>query len=168
MAALAVDLGLTYAEQRNIVRGANAAALAGMNRLISSRRDADVERAIYESLRSNGIQVTARGESPQPGDRAFEALYLGSDGAPIPGGCSRVGACGGFPEGVKYIQISLSGDVDTYFARLFGQSTLPVGATAYASIGACATGYYPIGVRTTVGGAADVRRGWVHQLRRLL
>ncbi len=153
MAALAVDLGVTYAEQRNIVRGTNAASLAGMNRLISGGRDADVARAIYESLRSNGIQVTAPGESPQPGDRAFEALYLGSDGAPIPGGCSRVGACGSQrPQGVKYIQIDLSGDVDTYFARLFGQSTLPVGATAYASVGACATGYYPVGVRTTVGG----------------
>ncbi|MDW8055063.1 MAG: Tad domain-containing protein, partial [Anaerolineae bacterium] len=55
MAALAVDLGVTYAEQRNIVRGANAASLAGMNRLISGGRDVDVARAIYESLRSNGI-----------------------------------------------------------------------------------------------------------------
>lgn len=153
MAALAVDLGVTYAEQRNIVRGVNAASLAGMNRLISGGRDVDVARAIYESLRSNGVQVTAPGESPQPGDRTFEALYLGSDGAPIPGECSRVGACGSQrPQGVKYIQINLSGNVDTYFARLFGQSTLPVGATAYASVGACATGYYPIGVRTTVGG----------------
>lgn len=153
IAALAVDLGVTYAEQRNIVRGVNAASLAGMNRLISGGRDVDVARAIYESLRSNGIPVTAPGESPQPGDRAFEALYLGSDGAPIPGGCSRVGACGSQrPQGVKYIQIDLKGDVDTYFARLFGQSTLPVGATAFSSVGACTTGYYPIGVRTTVGG----------------
>lgn len=153
MAALAVDLGVTYAEQRNIVRGTNAASLAGMNRLISGGRDVDVARAIYESLRSNGIQVTAPDEAPQPGDRAFEAIYLGSDGAPIPGACSRVGACGSQrPQGVKYIQIDLKGNVDTYFARLFGQSTLPVGATAYASVGACATGYYPIGVRTTIGG----------------
>lgn len=153
MAALAVDLGVTYAEQRNIVRGTNAASLAGMNRLISGGRDADVARAIYESLRSNGIPVTPPGEAPQPGDRSFEAIYLGSDGAPIPGACSRVGACGSQrPEGVKYIQINLSGEVDTYFARLFGQDQLPVGATAYASVGACATGYYPLGVRTTVGG----------------
>jgi len=153
MAALAVDLGVTYAEQRNIVRGTNAASLAGMNRLISGGRDVDVARAIYESLRSNGIQVTPPGEAPQPGDRSFEAIYLGSDGAPIPGACSRVGACGSQrPEGVKYIQISLTGEVETYFARLFGQSELPVGATAYASVGACATGYYPFGVRTTIGG----------------
>lgn len=153
MAALAVDLGVTYAEQRNVVRGTNAASLAGMNRLISGGRDADVARAIYESLRSNGIPVTPPGEAPQPGDRSFEAIYLGSDGSPIPGACSRVGACGSQrPEGVKYIQISLSGEVDTYFARLFGQDQLPVGATAYASVGACATGYYPLGVRTTVGG----------------
>jgi len=67
MAALAVDLGVTYAEQRNIVRGTNAASLAGMNRLISGGRDADVARAIYESLRSNGIPVTPPGEAPQPG-----------------------------------------------------------------------------------------------------
>jgi hypothetical protein len=153
MAALAVDLGVTYAEQRNIVRGTNAASLAGMNRLISGGRDTDVARAIYESLRSNGIPVTPPGEAPQPGDRSFEAIYLGSDGAPIPGACSRVGACGSQrPEGVKYIQISLEGEVETYFARLFGQSELPVGATAYASVGACATGYYPFGVRSTVGG----------------
>jgi uncharacterized membrane protein len=116
MAALAVDLGVTYAEQRNIVRGTNAASLAGMNRLISGGRDADVARAIYESLRSNGIPVTPPGEAPQPGDRSFEAIYLGSDGAPIPGACSRVGACGSQrPEGVKYIQISLAGEVETYF-----------------------------------------------------
>ncbi|MGQ9547066.1 MAG: VWA domain-containing protein [Roseiflexus sp.] len=153
MAALAVDLGVTYAEQRNIVRVTNAASLAGMNRLIGGGRDADVARAIYESLRSNGIPVTPPGEAPQPGDRAFEAIYLGSDGSPIPGACSRVGACGSQrPEGVKYIQISLSGEVETYFARLFGQDQLPVGATAYASVGACATGYYPFGVRTTLGG----------------
>lgn len=153
MAALAVDLGVTYAEQRNIVRGTNAASLAGMNRLISGGRDADVARAIYESLRSNGIPITPPGEAPQPGDRSFEAIYLGSDGAPIPGACSRVGACGSQrPEGVKYIQIRLDGEVETYFARLFGQSQLPVGATAYASVGACATGYYPFGVRSTIGG----------------
>lgn len=151
MAALAVDLGVTYAEQRNIVRGTNAASLAGMNRLISGGRDADIARAIFESLRSNGVQVTAPGEAPQPGDRTFEALYLGADGAPIAGACSRVGACGSQrPQGVKYIEIRLDGLVDTYFARLFGQDTLPVGSTAFSTVGACATGYYPIGVRTTV------------------
>jgi len=151
MAALAVDLGVTYAEQRNIVRGTNAASLAGMNRLISGGRDADVARAIFESLRSNGVQVTAPGEAPQPGDRSFEAFYLGADGAQIAGACGRVGACGSQrPQGVKYIQIRLDGQVDTYFAQLFGQNTLPVGATAFATVGACATGYYPIGVRSTV------------------
>jgi hypothetical protein len=145
MAALAVDLGITYAEQRNVVRGVNAASLNGMNRLISGGRDGEVEDAIIASLRSNGVPVTPRNEAPQPGDYPFEAIYLSGDGVAI----GRVGNYGDFPPAAtKYIQVRVDGKVETFFARLFGQSQLPVGATAFASIGACATGYYPFGVHS--------------------
>ncbi len=148
MAALAVDLGVTYAEQRNVVRGVNAASLNGMNRLISGGRDGEVEDAIVASLRSNGVPVTPRNEAPQPGDYPFEAIYLGGDGAAL----GRVGYYGDFPpQETRYIQVRVDGKVETFFARLFGQSQLPVGATAYASVGACATGYYPFGVHSTDG-----------------
>jgi hypothetical protein len=149
MVALAVDVGNSYAEQRNVVRGTNAAALAGMSTLLSGGNDSDVANAIERSLNSNGIQV-ADG-APSGDARAMRAIYLGADGRQIPGGCSVVGSCGSQkPEGVRYIQVDVSGRVDTYFARLFGQESLPVQSAAYATRGVCTSGFYPFAIRSTV------------------
>jgi hypothetical protein len=152
MVALAVDVGQTYAEQRNIVRGTNAASLAGMNRFLSGGTDADVRRAIEQSLIANGVPVAAYGQPPQPGQRVVKAEYWGANGELITS-CPEVGACGTqkVPD-VKYIRVYVDGKVVTFFARLFGATELPVSSYAFAKLGICQSGIFPIGIRTVVNG----------------
>ncbi len=154
MTALAVDVGSREAEQRNIVRGTNAAAISGMTSLLNGGRDGDVEAAVRRSLHTNGIRVVGGvtgGEAPAEGDRELNAIYLGEDARQIGGPCGTVGACDTqIPNGVKYIQVDVNGVVNTSFARLFGQDTLGVGQRSYASRGACSSGFYPIAVRKSV------------------
>src|SRR6185436_20753617 len=53
---LSVDVGNTYAQQRNTIRATNAAALSGMTELIRSNNDQTAGKVIQESLRSNQIE----------------------------------------------------------------------------------------------------------------
>ena len=55
MVGLSVDVGNTYAQNRNAVRATNAAALAGMDKLIKNGDDSAVSAAIVASFKSNGI-----------------------------------------------------------------------------------------------------------------
>lgn len=152
MVALAVDVGQTYAEQRNIVRGSNAASLAGMNQFLNGGTDADVRRAIEQSLIANGVRVTPYGQAPQPGDRTVTAQYLDAAGTLI-GSCPEIGACGTTKvDGVKYIRVNVDGKVETYFAKLFGANDLPVASNAFSKLGFCTAGYYPLAVRSVVNG----------------
>jgi hypothetical protein len=153
MVAVAVDVGTTYAEQRNIVRGTNAASLAAMNKLITGASDREIISAIEESLESNRIPVTRRNQATgelnpaQAGDRTIEAFYLDSAGSPL-ANCSRVGSCGSLvPSDAKYIEVNVAGTVNTYFARLFGFDELPADSVAYATKGFCNSGFYPLAVR---------------------
>ena len=151
MVGLAVDVGNTYAAQRNTVRATNAAALAGMTNLINGGSDDSVYTMISQSLVSNGIAVAARNSQPGPGERTLVANYLDASGNPI-AACPNVGSCGSVSPsqlGVTYIRVNVVGQVDTYFARVVGRDTLPVGADAYASRGACTSGIYPITLRDT-------------------
>ncbi|HWQ15910.1 MAG TPA: pilus assembly protein TadG-related protein [Roseiflexaceae bacterium] len=155
MVALAVDVGQTYAEQRNIVRGTNAAALAGMNNyLASNSTNGTVRRAIEQSLAANGVRVTPMGETPEPGERTLKVQYLDASGAVIvPCGDDVGSSCASErTAGVKYIRVDVNGVVATYFARLFGADELPVSSYAFSKLGICTSGIYPIGVRYTVGG----------------
>jgi hypothetical protein len=156
MVALAVDVGQTYAEQRNIVRGTNAASLAGMNRYLTGGTDADVRKAIEQSLLANGVRVTPYGAAPQPGDRTVKAEYLDAAGSRI-ASCPEVGACGTQKvDGVKYIRVDVDGKVQMYFAQLFGTRELPVSSNAFSKLGFCTSGFYPIGVRSVVNGQSMV------------
>jgi len=147
MVGLAVDVGNTYAEQRNTVRSSNAAALAGMNSLVHGGNDSSVYNAVVNSLSSNNIHVAAPGAQPQSGERTLTASYLDSSGNPITS-CPNVGGCGtSTPQGVTYIQVNVTGQVDTFFARVVGRPTLPVGNIAFAAKGPCSTGVYPITIR---------------------
>lgn len=145
MVGLSVDVGNTYAEQRSAVRATNAAALAGMSNLIAGGDDQGVADAIKASLRSNKIDVA---DSPdgamQPGQRAVEARYMGPDGNYL--SACRVGQCGNVPQGVGFIEVKLSGTVQTYFARVVGRPTLPVGATAFSAQCLPINGVYPFTV----------------------
>lgn len=147
MVAMAVDVGNTYAEQRSTVRASNASALVGMNTLIRGGDDTSVYNAIVNSLASNNIHVAAPGAQPQSGERVLKATYLDKSGVPLTS-CPNVGGCGSTrPQGVSFLQVDVSGLVDTYFARVVGRPTLPVGANAFASRGTCANGIYPIVIR---------------------
>jgi hypothetical protein len=149
MVGLAVDVGNTYAQQRNTVRSSNAAALAGMGTLLRNGADGDVHSAIVASLKSNGIEVPALGASPGPGQRELVARYLDASGNPI-AACPTIGTCSGTKVstlGVTYINVEVKGKVDTFFARVVNANTLPVGANAWAARGACSNGVYPFTIR---------------------
>jgi Flp pilus assembly protein TadG len=154
MVGLAVDVGNTYAEQRNTVRASNAAALAGMTNLINGGTDSSVYTTISNSLKSNNIRVAA-GAQPQSGERVLTANYLDASGAPL-ASCPNVGSnCDAAAlSGVKYIRVNVGGKVDTYFARVVGRPDLPVGADAWAARGACVSGLYPIAIRDTYLGTS--------------
>jgi hypothetical protein len=154
MVGLAVDVGNTYAEQRNTQRASNAAAVAAMNSLIAGGDDASVYGVLVNSLKSNNIKVAAAGSAPQSGERLLVANYLDSSGNPLPA-CPNVGSnCSAATlQSARYIRVDVSGKVDTYFARVVGRPDLPVGADSWVGRTTCASGIYPILVRNQLLGA---------------
>lgn len=152
MVGLSVDVGNTYAQNRNAVRSTNAAALAAMDKLIRGGADSDVGAVIKASFQSNGITAQIDpSASPQPGERRILARYLDSNGNQL--GACTVGSCGTVPANVAYIQVNTTGTVDTYFARVLGQQTLPVKAQAFAAQCTPVNGVYPIAVNAADLGA---------------
>jgi hypothetical protein len=143
MVALSVDVGRTFAEERRAVAAANAASLAAMNTYIRrtvNTTNTVIYNSIVNSLRSNGIEV-----DNNPNIR-LEAFYLNARGEPIEGG-ARITPNGTVaPDNVAYIQVNLSGNVDTFFARVVNQNQLPIAATAYAGTCPPTDGVYPIGI----------------------
>lgn len=97
MVGLAVDVGNTYAEQRDTVRASNAAALAGMTSLMKGGNDGDVRKAIIASLKSNGIEPASTSTGLTADTRKLDAYYLGADGNPLLS--CNIGSCGGVPRG---------------------------------------------------------------------
>lgn len=146
MVGLAVDVGNTYAEQRSVVRASNAASLVGMNTYLNGGTDADIRSAIVASLQSNNIRVAAPLTEPQPGERELQARYLDSSGNWL----QDVGNLGSGqpPSGTSFIEVTVDGKVDTYFARVVGQQNFPVGAKAFSSHGPCQNGVYPLAIDT--------------------
>lgn len=149
MVALSVDVGNTYAQQRDLVRSTNAAALAGMEayeRGGNEVSDSDVADAIIKSFESNGIKVVDKPvEDLSPGERSMTATYIAENGSEHVG--CPVGKCtGGAPDNVGYIKVETKGNVDTYFARVVGQDTLPVNTTAHATTCLASENVFPIAV----------------------
>jgi len=148
MVGLSVDVGNTYAQNRNAVRATDAAALAAMDKLIRGGDDTSIGKVIVASFKSNGITAQIDPTiAAQPGERDIKARYLDSNGNWI--GSCYIGSCGSVPTNVTYIQINTTGKVDTYFARVLGQQTLPVKAQAFAAQCTPVNGVYPIGVNAT-------------------
>ena len=139
MVGLSVDVGNTYAEQRTSVRASNAAAIAAMDAVIKGYDDTGVAQIIRESLKANGLNLDGTDNS-----RRVLAYYMDVQGRGI-ANC-QVGLCTNVPSNVNYIQVSVDGKVNTYFARVVGQDKLPVNATAYAGRCAPTNGVYPIAV----------------------
>lgn len=148
LVGLSVDVGHTYAEQRSVVRSANAAALAGMDALIGGAdQDQKVAEAIKQSLNSNGIKVADPTSAENaPDARTVRTLYMDPAGNPL--ATCNIGQCGAIPQGVSYIQVDVKGTVDTYFARVVGRPTLPVGATAWAARCLPVNSVFPIAVQS--------------------
>src|SRR5262249_50372851 len=132
MVGLAVDVGNTYAQQRNTVRATNAAALAGMNALIQNGTDQTIGKVIQQSLASNKIDgVYADSSTTATSDqRIIRAYYLDAKGNYLVS--CNIGSCGSIPTGVAYIEVRVEGTVDTYFAKVVQRPTLPVKAQAFA------------------------------------
>ncbi|MEO7908304.1 MAG: pilus assembly protein TadG-related protein [Roseiflexaceae bacterium] len=149
MVGLSVDVGNTYAQNRNAVRSTNAAVLAGMDLLIhsgSNPSDVEIGMAIKASFKSNGITAQIDPTvAVVSGERRILSYYLDSYGNPLGNSCT-IGKCGSVPANVAYIQVDTTGTVDTYFARVVGQQTLPVKAQAFAGQCTPVKGVYPIAV----------------------
>lgn len=149
MVGLSVDVGNTYAQQRDLVRATNAASMAGMETYIRGGEfvsDSDVADAIIESFASNGITIVDKPAAElAPGERRMVARYMGADGnAHL--GCP-VGQClGDIPDDVSYIEINIEGLVDTYFARVVGRQNLPVNTTSYAAKCLPSDNVFPIAI----------------------
>lgn len=150
MVGLSVDVGNTFQTERRAVAASNAAALAGMNvyiRRTSSTTNQAVFNAIVNTLNSNGVQVTAPGAEPQPGELRLNAIYLNSQGEPIDTGSPVISNnTNTVPNNVAFVQVTLDGQVDTYFARVVGRNDLPIDATAHAGTCPNGEGIFPIGV----------------------
>lgn len=153
--ALSVDVGNTYAQQRATVRATNAAALAALDGVIKGYSDESIAKIIRESLKSNGIVLDDNSATDANGDpiqttqdgRTVRAYYMDVDGRPI--GACQIGVCATVPSQVNYVQVSVNGEVQTYFARVVGQDKLGVRADAYAYRCPPTNGVYPIAVNAS-------------------
>lgn len=146
MAALALDVGNTYAEQREVVRATNAAALEAMDAVNNNLSDSKVRERIYNSLQSHNIPVAM--DSTAPGLMNVEAYYFNASGKRECEG--QIGSCANINrEKVSYVRVAVDGKVDTYFARLVGRPDLPVNAVAHAGSSICQEGMYPIAIDQT-------------------
>ena len=154
MVGLSVDVGNTFSEERRAVTAANTAAMAAMNRYIArieSTTNQNIYQTIVDSLRANGVQVTAPGAEPQPGELTLEALYLDAQGRPITTGSPFItNDTNPVPNNVAFIQVGLRGRVDTSFARVVGRNDLPIDAMAHAGTCTSNSGVYPITVSSRV------------------
>jgi hypothetical protein len=149
MVGLSVDVGNTFSEERQAVAAANAASLAGMNAVI--RRggldtNVQVYNAIVNSLRSNGIEVAPYGEEPTGNQLRMTASYLDPQGKSLDAMPDVTPLATDIPNNVGFVQVTLDGRVDTFFARVVGRPDLPIDANAYAGQCSLGDGIYPIAV----------------------
>ncbi|NJK82419.1 MAG: hypothetical protein HC914_22290 [Chloroflexaceae bacterium] len=151
MVGLSVDVGNTYAENRNAERAANAAAIAGMQRYLETggADDAEVKRSVDAAIQENGFTpVPFDTADLQPDELEVAAYYLRRTGENVL--CGDNGLVGTCPSGTNaafYIRIVTRGQVDTYFARALGQEHLPVNSQAYAGQCPPINGMLPITVK---------------------
>ena len=106
--ALAIDLGIGYVERRVVQAVADSAALAGVQRLTDNGSDSQILAAINDYVRvENPLRAYESG-------RAYTAEWLS--------GTTRVGTVGqaSRPSGVTGILVTVTGNVPTVFANLWG------------------------------------------------
>lgn len=141
MVGLSVDVGNTFAEEREVVAASNTAALAGMNAFLRNRTAAitTVYEAINASLAANGVD-------PNNPSLTITRTFLDSKGSPVKDKSEIKVDPAQVPADAAYVQVKVTGTVDTYFARIVNRNTLPINATAYAGSCPAGNGVYPITV----------------------
>ena len=153
MVGLSVDVGNTFSEERQAVAAGNAASVAAMDAYIdrtSSTTNLSIYTTIINTLQSNGVEVAAQDAEPVNGQLKLEALYLDSQGKLIANASPVItNEAKTVPGNVAFIQVNLTGRVDTYFARVVGRSDLPLDATSHAGTCPVGEGVYPLAVNIT-------------------
>jgi len=142
MVGLSVDVGNTFARERQVVAASNAASVAGMNAYLDSTGlppSSAVYNAINQSLQANGVNPSTPGLT-------ISRTYLDIKGEPIAGNSEIRDEVRAAPANVAYVEVKVTGTVDTYFARVVSRNTLPFNATTYAGACPAGSGIYPIGV----------------------
>ncbi len=130
MVALSVDVGNRHAEQRELIRVTEAAAIAGMKVYMDGGDDIATYDAIVRAFRDNGLTVVTHTDELAPDERRITAHYLDMSGNVMGDANCLVGECN--IAGAAYIQIQTEANVDTYFARVVGQDTLPIASQEFA------------------------------------
>ncbi|NJN15340.1 MAG: VWA domain-containing protein [Oscillochloris sp.] len=145
MVGLSVDVGNTFAEERQAVAASHAASIAGMNAYLDrtgATTNQRVYTAIADALRANGVDINNPGES-----RRVEALYLNAQGTPIESASPTISNdASPVPQDVAYVQVKVDGEVDTFFARVVNRNDLPINANSFAGRCPSGSGVYPISV----------------------
>jgi Flp pilus assembly protein TadG len=142
MVGLSVDVGNTYAEERQAVAASNAASIAGMDVVIKNGRNGQVRDAIVSSLESNGM---ALGDAN--GEVQWTAEYLDNKGTKL---ADVTADSNNPPDNVSYIKVTLDGKVDTFFARVVNRDTLPIDADSYAGVCPPTSNVFPLAVDKTL------------------
>ncbi len=152
MVGLSVDVGNTFSQERQAVLASNTASLNAMNEVLkgTNTNNQNVRTRIQDSFVSNRVDAVPFGETPGPGQLVWTARYLDKDGMAINSGASIPNDANTPPNTVAFVQVELSGDVDTYFARAVGRNELPIASNSYAGVCPAGEGVYPIGVNVEV------------------
>src|SRR5580704_16529506 len=127
MAALVIDLGYVYVSYQQLLAGTQAAALAGGGAIPNTIAPTATTAAFnysglslnkYPNLQNVTLSVSLACVSPA----TYPTLGLPP--------CNVYPSC---PSGCNMIQVSETAKVNTFFARIFGVTSVPMSASAVAS-----------------------------------
>jgi hypothetical protein len=129
--ALVINVGMLLTERRHLQNAADAAALAGGQRIgeeqtSRSFRDARVLSAVTTLARENDVDVG--------GTRQLQAAYVDLTGTLL----GSVGGSTYFPEAATGVQVSLSGPVTTILSAFAGQDAIQAQADTRAGLSSVA------------------------------
>jgi hypothetical protein len=127
MLALVINAGLFFAERRHLQNAADAAALAGAQRIAEEQtsrsfRDASVLSSIMALAGENAVDVG--------GNRQLQATYLDQNGSTL----GSVGDPSQFTESAMGVEVQISGEFATIVPGFIGTGSLQVAAKARAGL----------------------------------
>lgn len=125
LAALAIDVGLGFVQQRVVQNAADNCALAGVYSLLHHEEEpteAKLLSVIYDVAGQNDVIDPASN---------VEAFYTDKDGIDLVG-CNVIGACGSIPNHTRGIRVITRKSVNTFFASILGSDYFNASAQAIA------------------------------------